>query len=499
MNFGSSLQSVSGSTLQVQTLQSINAISQPLTHIINLSITHGIVPDEMKIARVIPLFKADDRDVFTNYRPVSILPSFSKFIERIIYNRFLEYFNKYSILSDKQYGFRKNHSTSLALVDLYDKISTAIDQKEIAVGIFLDLSKAFDTVNHSILFDKLKYYGIRGLALDWVKSYFSNRVQFVQFNDCFSASKNISCGVPQGSILGPLFFLLYINDIANVSKLVDLILFADDTSIFFSHKDINYLNNVLNRELRKLSDWFIVNKLSLNLTKTKFMIFKPRQKARHPDVQLTLNNRCIEQVNETVFLGVILDETLSWKSHISHVANKISKSIGIIFRSSFYLFDISLRILYYSIIYPYLEYCNLVWASTYSSNLCRIVLLQKRAIRILNKSEFRAHTDPLFKKLNILKFEDIRSLQLGQFMYCHKNSLLPKRFNSMFVLNNQVHTYDTRHSKAFHVPLCRTNIKQFCVGFQGPKLLNSLPLELVNSTSLILFKKKLKAFFFVNY
>ena len=226
---------------------------------------------------------------------------------------------------------------------MYGKISTAIDQKEIAVGIFLDLSKAFDTVNHSILFDKLKYYGIRGLALDWVKSYFSNRVQFVPFNDCFSASKNISCGVPQGSILGPLFFLLYINDIANVSKLVDLILFADDTSIFFSHKDINYLNNVLNRELRKLSDWFIVNKLSLNLTKTKFKIFKPRQKVRHPDVQLTLNNRCIEQVNETVFLGVILDETLSWKSHISHVANKISKSIGIIFRSCFYLFDISLH------------------------------------------------------------------------------------------------------------------------------------------------------------
>jgi hypothetical protein len=163
------------------------------------------------------------------------------------------------------------------------------------------------------------------------------------------------------------------------------------------------------------------------------MIFKPRQKTRYPDVQLTLNNRGIEQVNETVFLGVILDETLSWKSHISHVANKISKSIGIIFRSSFCLFDISLRILYYSIIYPYLEYCNFVWASTYSSNLRRIVLLQKRAIRILNKSEFHAHTDLFFKKLNILKFEDIRLLQLGQFMYCHKNCLLPKSFNSLLI------------------------------------------------------------------
>jgi hypothetical protein len=134
-----------------------------------------------------------------------------------------------------------------------------------------------------------------------------------------------------------------------------------------------------------------------------------------------------------------------------------------------------------------------------SSNLCRIVLLQKRAIRILNKSEFHAHTNPLFKKLNILKFEYIRLLQLGQFMYCHKNSLLPKSFNSMFVLNNQVHTYVTRHSKAFHVPLCRTNIKQFCVRFQGPKLFNSLPLELVNSTSLISFKRKLKGFFFFKY
>ena len=134
----------------------------------------------MKIARVIPLFKAEDRDVFTNYRPISILPSFSKFLERMIYNRFLEYLNKYNILCDKQYGFRRNHSTSLALVDLYDKISSAIDQKEIAVGIFIDLSKAFDTVNHGILFDKLKYYGIRGLALEWAKSYSHNRLQFVQ-------------------------------------------------------------------------------------------------------------------------------------------------------------------------------------------------------------------------------------------------------------------------------------------------------------------------------
>ena len=146
--------------------QTINLISEPLTHIINLSITHGIVPNEMKIARVIPLFKAGDKTLFTNYRPISILPSFSKFLERVIYSRMLNYLNKNSILSKNQYGFRKNHSTSLALLDLYDKISLAIDRKEFAVGVFLDLSKAFDTLDHNILFEKLAHYGIRGVALD---------------------------------------------------------------------------------------------------------------------------------------------------------------------------------------------------------------------------------------------------------------------------------------------------------------------------------------------
>ena len=186
--------------------ESIQIISGPLAHIMNLSIAHGVVPDQMKIARVVPLFKADDQSLFTNYRPVSVLPSFSKFLERIIYNRLYDYLTNLHILCDNQFGFRKNHSTTLALIDLHEKISSAIDRGELAVGVFLDLSKAFDTVNHSILFDKLEHYGIRGLALKWIKSYFSNRLQFVEYNGHFSSRAYIMCGVPQGSILGPLFF-----------------------------------------------------------------------------------------------------------------------------------------------------------------------------------------------------------------------------------------------------------------------------------------------------
>lgn len=151
------------------------------------------------------------------------------------------------------------------MIHLYDKITSAIDRKEFTVGIFLDLSKAFDTVNHNILFDKLEHYGIRGVALDWIKNYFCDRLQYVQYNDCISKSNLIQCGVPQGSILGPLLFLLYINDISYVSNVLDLILFADDTNLFYSHKDLSHLTSILNCEMNKLSEWFIVNKLSINI------------------------------------------------------------------------------------------------------------------------------------------------------------------------------------------------------------------------------------------
>ena len=164
----------------------------------------------MKIARVMPIFKSGDSSLLTNYRPVSVLPVFSKILEKVVYNRILKYLDKHGILFKNQYGFRKGHSTSFALLHLFEKISSAIDRREHTVGIFLDLSKAFDTVNFNILFDKLEQYGIRGIALNWIKDYFSRRSQFVQFNEHCSNYYSIKCGVPQGSILGPLLFLLYI-------------------------------------------------------------------------------------------------------------------------------------------------------------------------------------------------------------------------------------------------------------------------------------------------
>ena len=338
-------------------------------------------------------------DLFSNYRPISVLPCFSKFLERIIYNRIINYLNDFNVLCDNQYDFKKNRSPSLALIDLCDKISSAFDRREHAIGVFLDLSKAFDTVNHVILFDKLEHYGIRGLALEWVKSYFSERKQFVEFNNVRSSPQGIYCGVPKVSILGPLFFIPYVNDLNNAS-ILDAILFADDTNLFISHNDPVYLINTLNRELNKLSTWFAANRLSLNLSKTNFMVFKPWQKRQSFEFQVSINEQPILRVSETMFLGVFLDDNLTWKPHISLLASKLSKSIGIIHKSRFFLSTQSFRTLYNSMILPYLYYCNLAWGGTYKANLQRIVILRKRALKIVNNSTYYANTSPIFKELN---------------------------------------------------------------------------------------------------
>ena len=206
----------------------------------------------------------------------------------------------------------------------------------------------------------------------------------------------------------------------DVSSTAKLVLFADDINLFFSGRDPVYLNNLVNEEIPKFSQWLMANKLTLNVDKTKFMIFKSRQKRASVKFRVILNN-VIEQVKEIVFLGVVLDEHLTWKPHVAHVANKISKSIGIIRRASPYLQKSSLRTLYFSMIYPYLQYCSLVWSSTYPTNLSRLVVLQKRVVRIINKSDFLAHTSPIFKELHLLKLQDIRILQICQFMFSYES------------------------------------------------------------------------------
>ena len=297
----------------------------PLKHICNSSLEQGVFPDDMKIARVIPLFKSGDDQTVSNYRPISLLPQFSKILENIFNSRIMNFLNAKQVLYFRQYGFRKNMSTSMAIMDLVEEITNAMDKGKLTIGVFIDLKKAFDTVDHRILVDKLDHYGVRGVAKEWLSSYLGNRKQYVCFNGMNSSYSTVTCGVPQGSILGPTLFIMYVNDLYNVSSYLKSILFADDTSFFFEGSDLLEMCTNVSTEMNKLYTWFKVNKLSLNLSKTNFMVFgQPNAPCEY---KISIDNIKIEQVNCIKFLGIYIDCKLTWSQHVNTIHTKIAKNL----------------------------------------------------------------------------------------------------------------------------------------------------------------------------
>ena len=308
------------------------SIAYPLSKIANLSFKQGVFPTELKIAIVSPLYKAKDPMFFNNYRPISLLSVFSKILERLMYNRLLKFIDKNNLFNEFQFGFRNNHSTFMVLIVLVENLVTALDNGNCAVGLFLDFQTALDTVDHCILLDKLSFYGVRGIAHDWFYSYLSNRSQSVNYNDHESDLKMMKCGVPQGSILGPLLFLICINDLPSVSKYFMPILFADDTNLFCTGPNLHDIVCQINQEIKIIYSWVKANKLSLNIDKTNFMLFTPKRFSRAMDA-LLIDGKRIMEVSETKFLGVIIDNKLNWKPHIRHVCTKVAKGIGIILKA----------------------------------------------------------------------------------------------------------------------------------------------------------------------
>ena len=432
-------------------------ISSCITLIINQSLTTGIFPDKLKIAKVTPVFKKCDKKIINNYRPISVLPVISKVFETVIFDQLTEYFTINNLFSSQQYGFRKNASTELAALELIDRLLTQLHDFKIPINFYMDLSKAFDSLNHNILLQKLTYYGIRNSAITLLKSYLSNRKQYVQIDDVSSSMLSINTGVPQGSIVGPLLFNILINDIIMSSDKFNFILYADDTTLnatveSFGETAADILISIRN-ELQKICKWLDLNKLRLNVAKSKFMLFHMPQKII-PQLHFYLNGSPIDYVTEFNFLGLTLDCNLNFKSHLKIILTKISRVIGLLHKLKYIFPTYLLRMIYNSLILPHMNYSLLARGSN-----CRsIELLQKKAVRVVNFKTPLAHTEPILKNMNQLKLPDLYTFDLLKLYYKLYRNKLPPYFE------NFIPHYGTYHQNLrnnhIRLPAIRCDIEK---------------------------------------
>ena len=345
--------------------------------------------------------------------------------------------------------------------------------------VFIDLEKAFDTVNHRILLSKLNHYGIRGVANKWFSSYLSNRYQRVSLNGIFSSRVPVTCGVPQGSILGPLLFLIYINDMNSAMKFSTTYHFADDTNLLYSHKSINILRKRLNKDLALLYDWLCANRLSLNAGKTEFIVFRPPTRKKGERVTLKLYHTKLFESSKIKYLGIVLDNKLNWKAHITELSKKLSRAVGLLYKVRNFCPLNVLRSLYFSIFNSHLSYGLVIWGNASCSYIDKIRSLQKRALKaiVFSHKENNIDIKNIHHNLKVLNIDHQLQVQLSSLMWDYDHDILPLSLRMHFQKANLVHNYSTRlaskgglhHGK---INTIKHGIKSF--KYQGVKILNDL-------------------------
>lgn len=360
-------------------------IVNPLTHIFNLCISTSVWPNALKSAEIVPIYKSGNKQLPTNYRPISLISNIAKILEKSIHNRIYNFFNTEKLLSDRQYGFRKKMGTKDAHAFVSNKITENIDKNNKVIGTFLDLAKAFDTVNHEILLRKLDRYGIRGTSNNLIKSYLHERQQKTKINDCNSQPMNVTIGVPQGTILGPLLFAIYINDLLDILSDDSIVSYADDTVIFSVENNWYLTEKNMNEKLDKVYKWLNLNQLSLNAVKTVYIAFGSYQDSVPEELNIFINDHKLQRVEYCKYLGLYLDYRLKWNTHIDSIVKKTKYLIYIVSKLAKFMNENALMTIYYALFHSISTYGVIAWGSAYNNVISKIQVVQSRIIKIVKK------------------------------------------------------------------------------------------------------------------
>ena len=466
-----------------------------ITAIINNCISKGIFPDTLKTASVIPIYKGGCREDPSNYRPISILPTLSKLFEKHVANQLKSFFARTNILYLYQSGFREKHSCQTALIRLVDSWLADIDAGKYVGTVFLDFKKAFDLVDHKILLHKLKLYHFSNKAVNFFESYLSNRSQIVKIENVQSEKANITSGVPQGSILGPLLFLLYVNDLP-LCLSSDTDMYADDTTIHTTDVKLDCVQSKLQSDLYKVNRWCKINNMAINPKKTTCMILCTKQKHTNSKVlTLKIGNAEIENVTSQKLLGVYIDNCLTWKTHIDKTCNKLSSKLFLLRRIGSYLSLEMKQMFYTAYITPILDYGCITWQHACKSDLNRLTKIQKRTARIILHKSWKDDAIELIKNLNWLSVPKRTEYYTGLMVFKSMHSLTPSYISQLITVakNNHYNLRTESHRDITHVKP-RTNYLKQTFSYSGMKVWNAIPLHIRNINILGTFKLHYKLF-----
>jgi hypothetical protein len=458
-------------------------LAMPLCMLINLSFQSGIFPTAEKCGKVIPIHKSEDRTSFDNYRPISLLNTVSKVIEKVAYEQITDYLEESKLLCPQQFGFRRGKCTQHAVTYLNEHIRQNMDKSRCTGAVYLDLRKAFDTVSHACLLNKLPYYGIKNNEYLWIQDYLFNRSQYVYYNQVKSDKEHISYGVPQGSILGPLLFIIQINDMYLAVKKCNILMYADDTVLYYSANSTDEIEESINSDLELVSQWLVSNNLIVNLKrgKTEFVLYgSPQKLSRQSECNITMNTTIINQAKEYEYLGVTLDRHLTLSSQVSKVYKRVSSRLGQLSRIRSNINPYVAERIYRAMINPIMFYCYPVYLGLSNSANSKLQRLQDRAASIIGPKNCLQD--------NVVTCRN-RRVVIDVFKSLH--SLCPNFPHVNFDRFN--HGINTRNNNSrLVIPKVKTEAGRKSFSVQGALLFNSLSEEIRNEISYINFKRKVK-------